>query len=109
MKINKTVIVMTALILWAVFSIGFICVTKVNEFKLNQLRTAAGQGYQQGIIDVATAASKCESTGVPLNVGTDKDGKAITVVIVGVECLKQAQNGATAGTTAPTTPTAPKK
>lgn len=109
MKINKTVVVMTILILWAIFSIGFICVTKVNEFKLNQMRAAAQQGYQQAVIEVANAANKCEQTGVPLNV-VDKDNKPVTVTIVGVECLKQAQNNAASGNTpAPAAPTAPKK
>lgn len=98
MKLNKTVVVMAVLILWTIFSIGFICVTKINEFKLNQLRAAANQGYQQGIVDVATAAEKCEQTGVPLNVGTDKDGKAVTVTIVSVSCLQKAQDSAATAT-----------
>ena len=103
---------MTVLIVWAVFSIGYIAWNSWNNFKLNQMRTAATQGYQQGIIDVATAANKCEQTGVPLNVGTDKDGKAITVTIVGVSCLQQAQAAAkaeTSATPAASQTTTPKK
>lgn len=106
MKINKTVIVMTVLILWAVFSIGFICITKVNEFKLNQLRNAANQGFQQAIIEVAAAAEKCEQNGVPLSV-VDSEGKPVTVTIVGASCLQKAQEAAAAGEQ--TAPTAPKK
>lgn len=105
MKINKTGIVMIVLILWTIFSIGFICVTKVNEFKANQMMQAARQGYQQAIVDVAAEANKCANSGVPLNVGTDKDGKPVTVAIVGVSCLQQAQGNAST----PAAPTAPKK
>jgi predicted negative regulator of RcsB-dependent stress response len=107
MKISKNAIIMIILIIWTVFSIIYIGWSTWNNFKLNQMRTAANQGYQQAIIDVATTANKCESTGVPLNVGTDSSGKAVTVTIVGVSCLQQAQNSAT--TPAATTPAAPKK
>jgi hypothetical protein len=110
MKINKTVIVMTILILWTIFSIGFVCVTKVNEFKLNQMNKAAQQGYQQAIIDIATTAEKCEQTGVPLNVGTDKDGKQVTVTIVSASCLQKAQDSAAAaGNQSAPAATTPKK
>lgn len=102
MKFNKTSITIIVLIIWAVFSIGYIGFIKVNDFKLNQLRIAAQQGYQQAIIDVGAEANKCDSKGVPLNVGTDKDGKTVTVTIVGVSCLQQAQTPAT-------TPAATKK
>ena len=106
MKITKTVVAMIILIVWAVFSIIYIGWMNWNNFKLNQLRSAANTGYQQGIIDVATAANKCESSGVPLNVGTDKDGKPVTVTIVAVSCLQQAQNQAQspAATTPASTP-----
>jgi len=105
MKINKTACTIIVLIIWTVFSIGYICVFKVNEFKLNQMNGAAQQGYQQAIIDVGAAANKCDSNGVPLNVGTDKDGKVITVTIVGVSCLQQQQPAAAT----PATPAATKK
>jgi predicted negative regulator of RcsB-dependent stress response len=91
MKITKSFIVMIVLIVWAVFSIAYIGWNNWNNFKLNQMRNAATQGYQQAIVDVAAAANKCEQTGVPLNVGTDKDGKQVTVTIVGVSCLQKAQ------------------
>jgi predicted negative regulator of RcsB-dependent stress response len=108
MKITKSAIIMIVLIVWAVFSIGYIGWNSWNNFKLSQMRVAANQGYQQAVIDVAAEANKCANTGVPLNVGTDKDGKQVTVTIVGVSCLQQAQNNTPAATT-PTTPTAPKK
>jgi hypothetical protein len=102
MKITKTVIAMIILILWAVFSIFYIGWVNWNSFKLNQLRNAANQGYQQGIIDVATAASKCEPNGVPLNLGNDKDGKPVSMTIVSTACLQQAQPQTPAA--APATP-----
>jgi hypothetical protein len=104
MKLSKTAITMIVLIVWAVFSIAYIAWNGVNNFKMNQLRNAANQGYQQAIIDVATAANKCESSGVPLNVGTDSSGKTVTVTIVGVSCLQQAQSATT-----PASSTTPKK
>jgi len=112
MKITKTSIALILLSLFSAFSIVYISWNTWNNFKLNQMRTAATQGYQQAIIDVATAANKCEQTGVPLNVGTDKDGKAITVTIVGVSCLQQAQAAAkaeTSATPAASQTTTPKK
>jgi hypothetical protein len=107
MKISKTAITMIVLIIWAVFSIGYIVFVQVNQFKANQMAVAARQGYQQAVVDVAAEANKCGESGVPLNVGTDKDGKAVSVVIVGVSCLQQAQEKAAAP--AATTPAAPKK
>jgi hypothetical protein len=104
MKITKTSIVLIILIVWAVFSIGYIGWNSWNNFKVKQMTVAANQGYSQAIVDVATAAEKCASGGVPLNVGTDKDGKAVTVTIVGVSCLQQA-----AAAPAATTPATPKK
>jgi predicted negative regulator of RcsB-dependent stress response len=104
MKMTKTSIIMIVLIVWAIFSLGYIGWNTWNNFKLGQMRTAATQGYQQAIIDVATEANKCANTGVPLNVGTDSSGKAVTVTIVGTTCLQQAQT-----TPAATTPTTPKK
>jgi predicted negative regulator of RcsB-dependent stress response len=101
MKITKNAILMIVLILWAVFSVAYIGWNSWNNFKLNQMRNAATQGYQQAIIDVAAAANKCEQTGVPLNVGADKDGKTITVTIVGVSCLKQAEATPTPATATP--------
>jgi predicted negative regulator of RcsB-dependent stress response len=94
MKITKTAIAIVLLSLFSAFSIVYISWNVWNNFKLNQMRTAATQGYQQAIIDVATAANKCEQTGVPLNVGTDSAGKAQTITIVGVSCLQQAQAAA---------------
>jgi hypothetical protein len=96
MKITKTAIVMIVLIIWTAFSVFYIAWNSWNNFKMNQLRAAVTQGYQQAIIDVAAAADKCEQTGVPLNVGTDKDGKQVTVTIVGVSCLQKAQADAAA-------------
>jgi len=69
------------------------------------MRTAATQGYQQAIVDIAATANKCENAGVPLNVGTDKDGKQVTVTIVSVSCLQQAKQEQTNQTPA----VAPKK
>lgn len=83
---------MIILIVWAVFSIVYIGWNSFNNFKLNQMRNAANQGYQQAIVDVAREANKCANTGVPLNIGTDSSGKPVTVTIVGVSCLQQAQN-----------------
>jgi hypothetical protein len=108
MKITKNAIVMIVLIVWAVFSIGYIGWNSWNNFKMTKLVNAANQGYSQAIINIATEVNKCASTGVPLNLGNDKDGKPVTVTIVGVSCLQQAQNSTPAGTT-PTAPTAPKK
>ncbi len=107
MKITKTAIALIVLIVWAVFSIGYIGWNSWNNFKTNQMKIAANQGYSQAIMDVATEANKCASTGVPLNVGTDSSGKAVTVTIIGVSCLQQAQGGAS--TPAATTPATPKK
>jgi hypothetical protein len=94
MKITKTAITIIILIIWAVFSIGYIGWNSWNNFKMTQMQNAYIQGEQQSIIAVATEANKCAQTGVPLNVGTDKDGKQVTVTIVGVSCLQQAQAAA---------------
>lgn len=100
MKLQKSVIVLIVLIVWAVFSVVFIGWSSWQNFKAKEAQTAfnngASQGYQQAVVDVATASKKCEE--VPLNVGKDADGKAITVGIVATECLKQAQGQ---GQTAP--------
>jgi hypothetical protein len=94
MKINKTSIILIVLIVWAVFSIGYIAMSKWNQFKLEQMQQAYQQGYSQAIINVATEADKCASAGVPLNLGKDKDGKDVTVTIVGVSCLQKASETA---------------
>lgn len=108
MKFTKSAITMIVLIVWAIFSLGYIGWNTWNNFKLNQMRLAANQGYQQAIIDVATEANKCANTGVPLNVGTDSAGKTTTVTIVGTSCLQKAQSDATPATT-PAAATTPKK
>jgi len=113
MKITKSSVVIVVLIVWAVFSIAYIGWINWNNYKINQLQKAASQGYAQAIVDVAAEANKCASTGVPLNVGKDKDGKAVTVTIVGVSCLKQAEapaaNTAQPGASSASSPAAPKK
>ena len=52
MKIAKTAIAIVLLSLFSAFSIVYISWNVWNNFKLNQMRTAATQGYQQAIIDV---------------------------------------------------------
>jgi|WetSurMetagenome_2_1015567.scaffolds.fasta_scaffold123453_2 hypothetical protein len=106
MKISKNAIVMIVLIIWTVFSVFYISWFTWNNFKTKQLSNAANQGYQQGIVDVASAAAKCDSNGVPLNVGTDKDGKQATVTIFAASCLQQSTattQQPSASQTAPTT------
>lgn len=106
MKITKTAIVMIALIVWAVFSVGYIGWNTWTNFKMTKMQQAFDQGKQQIILAIATEAAKCTQTGVPLNLGNDKDGKPQSMTLVSVECLKQASTPA--ATPAATTP-APKK
>jgi len=107
MKITKTTISMIVLIVWAVFSIGYIGWNSWNNFKMTQMQNAYLQGQQQTILAIGTEANKCAQSGVPLNLGNDKDGKPQSVTLVSVACLQQAQ--AAAQTPAATTPAAPAK
>jgi len=106
MKITKTAIIMVVLIIWAVFSLGYIGWNTWNNFKLVKMQQAFNQGQQQMVIAIANEAAKCSQTGVPLDLGKDKDGKPQSMTLVSVDCLKQASAPAT--TPAVTTP-APKK
>ncbi len=91
MKMNKTLITMIALIVWGVFSTVYIGWNSWQQFKNGQMVAAfnngATQGYQQAIVTIATEAEKCQA--VPLNTGTDKDGKQLSTEIVAVKCLQQ--------------------
>jgi hypothetical protein len=91
MKITKTAIVMIVLVVWAVFSSVFIGWTLWQQFKNGKMAAAfengATQGYQQAILGIAQAAQNCQA--VPLTLGNDKDGKAVTMNIIDVACVKQ--------------------
>jgi hypothetical protein len=104
MKITKTAIIMIALIIWAVFSAGYIGWNSWNDFKMTKMQNAFIQGQQQIIFAIAAEAAKCTQTGVPLNLGNDKDGKPQSMTVVSVDCLKQADAQAAASTPAPVAP-----
>lgn len=90
MKMNKATIIFIILIAWAVFSVIFIARNYWQNFKVGQLNAAYIQGHDQAIVDVATEVSKCDRNGVPLNLGNDKDGKPMSVVIIAPHCFQPA-------------------
>lgn len=102
MKISKTAISFIVLIVWAVFSIGWMCFDNWQDFKNQQLNAAYQQGMAGAVQSIITESEKCAQTGVPLNVGDKK------ATIVNVTCL-QAPAADKASAAAPATPTAPKK
>jgi hypothetical protein len=107
MKITKTAVALIVLILWAIFSLGYIGITTWNQFKATKMAQAYQQGRSQAFFDIADEVNKCAPTGVPIELGKDKDGKNIIVPIVGVSCLQQAASAEKSATQP--APVAPKK
>lgn len=90
-KINKKLVIFLVLLVWIIFSVGYISWDVWSDFKVEKMANAYQNGYAQAIVNVADEANKCSQTGVPLNVGKDDSGKDKVVTIVGVSCLQAAQ------------------
>ena len=92
MKNKKMAIVLIILILWALLSAAYIIWDQWQEFQVKKVQAAfdqgASQGLRQAILGIAQAAQNCQE--VPLNLGQDKDGKAVVLTIMDVSC----RNGA---------------
>lgn len=85
---------MIVLIVWGVFSVVYISWNSWEQFKNGKMAAAfnegASQGYSKAFVDVANAAKDCQP--VPLNLGSDQDGKPMTMEIIATACLQQAQD-----------------
>jgi hypothetical protein len=92
MKIKKSIVVLIVLIVWALFSVVYICWDRWQGFKATQIQQALNQGYQQGrqqiVMEIGQMGQNCEQA-IPLNLGEDKDGKVITMNLINVACLKK--------------------
>ena len=97
MKVNKATIIFVTLIIWAVFSIFYICVDVWRDFQITQLQQILIKGREEGAMNaygsVGQAAIKQVQDGckelIPLNLGKDAEGKDITVNLINAECLNE--------------------
>ncbi len=91
-------------IAWVIFSIFFIGRSLwyggIMLTYQKGLQDGAQQGYVKAFSDIATAAANKSCQPFPLNVGTDEDGKAISIPLINLNCIKQKEQ-TTATTTKP--------
>ena len=96
MKTKKVLIALVILIVWAVFSVGYICYSQWQNFQTTKIQVALNQGYTAAVNDLYTAAKKCQP--VPVKTQTE------TIQVVDLACLQQANKPAASASTP--TPTA---
>lgn len=81
--INKKSIGFVILLAWAVFALGYIAYDQYQDFKVNQLGRAYGQGQNDTVNQLIQRADKCE----PFSIYSgDKE-----VNLISVSCLQQGQ------------------
>lgn len=93
-------------IAWIIFSVLFIGRTLwYNGIALTYqkgMQDGAQQGYVKAFSDVAMAASNKECQPFPLNIGTDKDGKPMSIPLINLNCTAKAGKTATSDQTVDT-------
>ncbi len=78
---DKKVYVIYAVVVWILFSVGYIMVDIWQDFKVSKIQSAYQQGRSDAIQTIMSQASKCNA--VPLYSGDE------SINVVSVECLQQ--------------------
>ena len=83
---SKRFIIHTVLIVWVVFSLGYIAVDQYNDFKLGVLNNAYMSGRTESVNELISLIKNesCE----PINVSNGSEG----VRVIDIQCLQAASD-----------------
>ncbi len=83
---TKKIIILTAIIIWIIFSVGYIINDQWQDFRIEQIQVAYQKGASDSIRTIINESAKCQP--IPLFDGSTK------VNMIAVECLQQAEKQA---------------
>ena len=79
----KKITIFILLLLWIIFSIAYIILDQIGDFKVRQLAQAYDSGYEQGTVDAGQAILQQATTCSPFSVTLDGQ----KVELINTSCL----------------------
>ncbi len=80
---TKKFIVLVIIIIWIIFSVGYIINDQWQDFRIEQIKDAYQSGAANSIKTIISESTKCQP--IPLFDGSTK------VSVIAVKCLQQAE------------------